>query len=309
MDDSMKFVKLSILSCFVLFSCQQADVARENGKTNSLFELLIGSDFFKITEDLFLVIRNNELSYISTLENGFSDDSFMLHYIREDQTFINSDFLAKNVEQDSIVFENGKKWLVMNIQLEQTDYVGLRTGQYRRDSNGTTNNLWVKQLPKSDLGKGKFNYKDEVDKILDFSLQEEKFAQDLKTGVFFENPFGFCIVLVEKNLYMITPLEKEVKDKIMLHFVNEDYSFENRSFSFNNFRIDSYFKKSFKNIKVTKVQLPNTPYVKIRFGQFTPQGNKWTQEVLLKDLLSNPLLRYQGELSKEIINEFKPYNN
>src|SRR5690606_26585386 len=67
------------------------------------------------------------------------------------------------------------------------------------------------------------------------------FKEDLSKGIFFKNESGFYILITGESLYFITKDEKIIKDKIMLHFIREDGTFNNLSFQFKNKQIQEPF--------------------------------------------------------------------
>ena len=122
-------------------------------------------------------------------------------------------------------------------------------------------------------------------------LKESTFLVDLEQGSFFENPYGFYVLLTMEDLYIITSDTSNLCPKFMLHFIKEDNTFDNLSFVFSSKELIT----AFRNLKVAKIRIPPGDYRKLRMGQYTKEGNIWAQEFSPFEVRANPLLRYDNE--------------
>ncbi|MGW9684611.1 hypothetical protein [Flagellimonas sp. 2504JD1-5] len=283
---------------FAMASCSETPITPELKILSPLSKAFAQGDFFEATKDLSFVVFNDSVHYISTDPKGFNDNRFMFHLLNNDNTFKNFDFSATGKARSKKLAKTGHKVFLMSQALDLKSHEGFRTGQFSRDSLGNPINIWVKQISKKELGRGKHPYLSILDDYLGFSFLEEEFIKDLNQGTFYENPFGFYVLLTQNHIYLITTPKTTLEAPIMLHFVKEDYTFTNSSFNFSNHSIDTYLNGKFKDFRIAKVILPKINYSKIRFGQYTEKENIWVQEVWPKELWHNPLLKYNGELTR-----------
>lgn len=295
------FAILTFLSIVFYFaSCKEKNTLSQKNENDNIIALLNKGDFFKATDELYFMVCEDKIVYFTFGADGFSTDKFMLHFIKEDGTFLNADFLAANASQFRIGKKKEQQLHAMEVPLTVADYKGIRTGQYRRDADGYPINIWATQIEKSTLGTGKNPYLNQLDGILGINVMAEQLNKDLAEGVFFQNPFGFYVLLGETDCYLITSKNTNIAPKIMLHYVRKDHSFENYSFQFESNEISKFLGSDLVEWRIAKVRSPKIEYHKIRFGQFNSNGNIWAQEVWPDELWSNPLLKYDGELKEKM---------
>lgn len=146
--------------------------------------------------------------------------------------------------------------------------------------------------------------KNDIKSLTHFTKQAETkivkqdFINDLTHGKFYENPYGFYILLTHQDLYIITQDTTQIKEKFMLHFVKEDNSFDNHSFIYNSKRIKQVLPSPFNDLEIAQISLPKGDFFKIRMGQYNKKGNIWVQEIWPKEIMSNPILKYNNEFKR-----------
>lgn len=291
-----------IFILLILFSCKKT---KNKGivKTNlhqqtfehTLKKHLIMGNFWQIDDNVSLLLAENNIYYFNT-SGVFSDNKFLLHFIREDNTFEQHDFFGLNHIVSDSLKPNLSNLAVIHRRLNFDNYKAVRTGQFIRKHNEKTSNIWVKQ----DLVENIYNrtspYKNQLLKIFNENILNNDFINSLKHDVFFKNEFGFYIMLNDNELYIITDQIKNLKDKFMFHLIRKDNSFKNLSFSFEDFEFQMYLDMPFNNLKIAKLTLPSDElFTQIRIGQFNKTGNIWAQQFKVEEIFANKLLRYSGE--------------
>lgn len=291
------YLLLTIISC----KDEQEDIKFE--KPCFFLNALEEGDFFVTKNNIAFLIHKDSLYFIAASEKGFTQDSFLLNFIKDDGSFFNADIVIAKNKFNKIFVDEYPKLNIFITPIDLSDYSGIRVVQYKRDINHKPINVWSEQIFTKSLAKGNNRYTNELDEFLEINFLNTMFKKDLKDGVFFENPFGFYVLLTKTNVYLITAKDKNLLSPIMLHLVKQDNTFENLSFKFNSKEIQTFLETPFDEWRIAKIQLPEVPYFKIRFGQYTSNGNLWAQEIWPNELWSNPLLKYNKELGKGLSNK------
>lgn len=297
---------LLLLTVLILFSCKKNNTITivNNNSQSQTFEnylkrhLIIGN-FWQINENVSVLLAENNIYYFNTY-GSFNDNQFMLHFIREDNSFKVHDFFGSNYIVADSIKPNLSGIAIIHRKLNFDNYKAIRTGQFVRDSNGKTTNIWVKQ----DLVHNIYNrispYKNQFLQMLGENILHNDFVKSLKNDVFFRNEHGFYFVLNDREIYFITDKNNNLNDEFMFHLIREDNSFSNYSFSFKDFEFQMYLDIPYNNLRIAKLTIPiDEEFTQIRIGQFNKTGNIWAQQFKVEEVYANKLLRYNGEFNLE----------
>ncbi|WP_297704319.1 hypothetical protein [uncultured Eudoraea sp.] len=300
----MKLIYFFLGIVAISYSCQrQADLSqgKKYNFDNELKQALILGYFNEVGDDLSLVIHDSTIYYLSNRGKEFSENKFLFHLIRKDNTFLNLDFYKREIlVRDSIkgIFRN---FNIIKKNFDIKGFIGLRTGQFTRINDKSTSNLWVNQMLFSEIMAGKNVYQNQFTDEIGINLLNEHFLEMLRKDVFFKNSFNFYILLSKKELLIISENDTDLESKFMLHFISANNDFDNYSFYFKNKEFQQFLETPFKKLNIARIKLPEFDnYVKIRIGQFNSNGNIWAQEIWIDEVNTNELLRYNDEFSKLI---------
>jgi len=292
---------LVVLILFSIISCKTENKNSKENITESSFEKSLKKELLKgfytqINEDIGLLLFQNNIYYFNTSLNGFSNNKFLLHLIKQDNSFEAFDFFKDKYTVEDSLTPNFSNLEIIHRQVNFENYRGVRTGQFKRNPDGSTSNLWAKQVSIDDIFDKKESYKNQLKEEIGLNLLNENFLLALNHDVFFKNDFDFYILLNDLEIFLITAGNKNLDSKIMLHLVRQDNSFKNLSFDFRDKEYQMYLEEPFKELKIAKVDLTSDDtFSQIRIGQFNSGGNIWTQQFKIDDVFSNELLRYNGE--------------
>ncbi|MBZ0297274.1 MAG: hypothetical protein K8L99_32240, partial [Anaerolineae bacterium] len=292
---------LLIFNFFISCINLEKDLTEKSGNTKNdtlLNRAIVNGYYFQVSENLGICIYNNRIYYLTSAETGFSEDNFMLHFVKENNTFINKDFIGRNYLINDTLFNKFKRLSIIEAPLVRDDYKILRTGQYVRLADNSTQNIWVKEIPVSDLEADVSLYNNQFMDTVGKNIIAESFELSLQTGTFLKNTHGFYILYDTDFIYVITKVNDSFKDKFMLHFINTENNFVNKSFTLGSQNFQKQLSPAYSNLFITRVRLPIDSFVKIRIGQFNSERNIWTQEFSPQEILSNPLLKYNNEFQK-----------
>lgn len=292
-----KLVHIGLAFIF-LFSCKtnKKDNNIINSEERSIQRALLNGYYSQIDDNIGVAIYQNNIYYFSNSPNGFSNDKFLLHLIKKDNSFDNKDFLKEKYVLNDSLKGNFSSLDIVNRRINIESYESIRIGQFKRNEDLSTKNIWVKQVKIQDINDQKEQYLNQFSKVLNKNLLNIDFEEDLTFGTFFKTNSDFYVLVSDPNLFFITKDKNATKDKIMLHFIREDNSFKNLSFNFENKEYQQYLEQPYKNLKIAKINLPlEIEFQRIRIGQFNSNGNIWVQELIVEEILKNPLLKYNNE--------------
>lgn len=289
-------VPVLLLITSLLLSCNLKNVENNDLKNTiedkNLSSALIKGYFIQ-EKGISICIYQNTIYLLTDAKVGFDKNKFLLHYIDLDRNFLNRDFYQDLYEVNDSLLLKYKNLKVLKIPILNGSYESIRIGQFERNENNQTKNIWAKEISTNDYKNRNRFYKNELKELLSFNLLKENFEQSLKYNTFFKTSQNLYVFFDDDFIYFLAPENFPVKDKFMLHFINEENSFLNYSFFFEEYELQEYLEKE---IKIARVPLPNYQnFYKIRIGQFNEEGNVWVQEFLPEKLKANPLLRYEGE--------------
>ena len=299
-----KMCLLFLVSFYLLtfYNCKEENKLKDDKPNVTKFEnnlkaALVSGFYSQMTEDIGLSLYHDDIYYIHRNRKGFDSNKFLLHLIKEDNSFVNKDFL-----KDSFVVKDNVKGIFKNLdiihrKIDYYNYDQIRTGQFRRLEDGSTQNIWSKQARIENVINKNEIYKNQIEDIVGINLVHENFESVLTKGVFFKIYKGFYLLLSEDYGYLIMLPNSSVKEKIMWHLIKEDNTFDNFSFNYWENQIDEELEFPFSDYQISKVYIPReTFYIKLRVGQFNADGNIWVQEIMLEEVKKNDLLKYNGEL-------------
>ncbi|MFT5237201.1 MAG: hypothetical protein ACI9M9_000793, partial [Flavobacteriaceae bacterium] len=166
---------------------------------------------------------------------------------------------------------------------------------YSRQEDLKTKNIWVNQISAKEIQARNSRYKNQFEDFINKNLINGSFKLSLQFGVFFKNNQGFNILYGDGFIYIISEQNIATEDKFMLHFIDKENKFVNKSFNINEQRFQDQLEPPYSNLNITRIPLPNEPFIQIRIGQFNSSGNIWAQQFSLEDILGNPLLKYNNE--------------
>ena len=303
--DKLKYIVVLIFICFI--SCktnEEKDTKKLNTTEKAIKRALLNGYFTQINEKMWLAIYRDNIFYFSTKPDGFPKDEFLLHLIKDDNSFDNNDFF-----KDKYVLSDSLKGAFSSLEIIKRKinveaYKHIRVGQFKRNEDHSTTNNWVKVIPVKDILEFKENYSNQFIEILNKNLLnndfQNDFENDLVFGKFFKAKSNLYILLTDTNIFFIAKNENAVKEDIMLHFIRQDDTFKNLSFNFEEHEYQQFLEYPFNNLKIAKINIPfGKEYKIIRIGQYNLDGHIWAQIIELKDIYENELLKYH--------NEFKEY--
>lgn len=287
-----------LLATTILIGCNINNDKRQDSKKSiedkNLSSALIKGYFIQ-EKGISICIYQNTIYLLTDAKTGFDNNKFLLHYIDSDRNFLNRDFYKNNYEVNDSLFTKYKNLRVLKIPLLEGDFESIRIGQFVRNENNQTNNIWAKEIGFNDINNRKSFYKNELNELLPFHLLKNSFEHSLLHNTFFKTSENLYILYENDFIYFIAPNEFPTKNKFMLHFINEENTFLNHSFFFEQFEFQNYIEKE---VKIARVPIPSHKnFYKIRIGQFNSDGNIWAQEFIPEKLNANPILRYDGEFS------------
>ncbi|MGC1633602.1 MAG: hypothetical protein WA749_15945 [Gelidibacter sp.] len=291
-----KFIFLILVS---FYSCQDKQKQTKIDITTTertIKRALLNGYYNQINENIGISLYQNNMYIFSSKEEGFSKDKFLLHLINQDESFINKDFYKDEfLINDSLSSVFSKVDVIQrNVNLEQ--YMGIRIGQFKRNPDQSSSNIWSKEIMTKEILDVINRYQNQLPIN---NLINEDFKNHLQYGKFFKTKSDFYILLSDHNLFFITNNNKAIDEEVMLHFIKEDNTFNNFSFKFEPLQYQHLLEKPYKNLKIVKIMMPvDYDYPKIRIGQFNENGNIWVQEFFVKDIYDNELLEYNNEFEE-----------
>ena len=290
----------SVLIFIFIVSCiNKSDNPKESNKYTDtdilLNRALLKGYYHQISQDMGVCLSGNKIYFLTDKKNESKNEIFLLHFVNEDYTFINKDFKGnKHLIEDSLLHKF-EKLSVIQAPLIRGKHKNIRFGQYNRLEDGSTQNIWQKQISVNMTEADKFFYKNEFENLINKNILNESFELSLRFGAFFKNAQGFYILYDDDFIYIITKELNVLEDKFMLHFIDEKNNFVNKSFFLKDQQFQNHLEEPYSFLSITRISLPNEPFVKIRIGQFDSTGNKWTQEFKPDEIINNPLLKYVNE--------------
>lgn len=299
--DKLKYIVI-VFVCFI--SCktnEEKDTKKPNTTERAIEKALLNGYFAQINEKMWFSIYQDNIFYFSTKPEGFTKDKFLLHFIKEDNSFDNNDFF-----KDKYVLSDSLKGAFSSLEIIKREfnvepYRHIRTGQFKRNKDLSTTNNWVKVILVKDILESKENYSNQFTQILNKNLLNSDFIDDLNSGKFFKTKSDLYILLTDTNIFFIAINENAVKEGIMLHFIKskQDNTFKNLSFNFKDKEYQQFLEPPYSNLKIAKINIPfGDEYKIIRIGQYNLDGNIWAQRIELKDIYENGLLIYQNEFKE-----------
>lgn len=283
-----------------LFSCQdtQKQTKTELSSTEKNLKRALANGYYsQINDDVGVSFYQNNIYFFSTNDQGFSDDKFLLHLINQDRSFVNSDFFNTGFSINDSLSNMFVGIDVIQRTINYQNYKNIRIGQFKRNTDQSTSNIWVKEILVNDILNLKENYKNQLP--TKENLVNEEFFKHLRSGKFFKSSSDFYILLSDGNMFFITDNNNAIKEKVMLHFIREDNTFNNLSFKFEPLQYQQFLEQPFKDLQIVKIHIPEDDfYPKIRIGQYNESGNIWVQEFFVKDIYDNELLKYNDEFEK-----------
>jgi len=298
----MTKLKIIVLTFICFFSCKEKENKDIKTITNServIKRALISGYFAEINENIGVSFYQDNIFYFSSIPDGFTEGSFMLHLIKEDNSFDNHSF-----SKDKYLLNDSLKGGFSSLEIIQRkiyyeSYKSIRIGQFIKNEDKSTKNIWIKQIAVKDILDSKQQYLNQFNSILKRNLLNEDFKNDLKFGKFFKTKTDFYVLLSDPNIFFIAKKNNVINEKFMLHFIREDNTFNNKSFTFKTKEYQQYLEPPFSNFSIAKISIPNEEdYSRIRIGQYNSKGNIWVQEFKLQEVLANELLKYNQELEK-----------
>lgn len=292
--------KLKYLIClFVLtYSCKEQEEKKAKPISymeRAIKQALLNGYFTKVNKNIGVSIYQDHIFILSSKQEGFSNKKFMFHLVNKNHSFENNDFSKEKFLLTDSLKGDFSKLSVIHQKINIEPYEELRIGQYSINNDKTKTNIWSKQILVDDILQRKQQYSNEYESVLNTNLLHIAFKSDLTNDKFFKTKSNFYILLSDTAIYFITRNDIRNK-KIMLHFVNEDNSFSNKSFNFDNQNHHRFLKPPYSNLRIAKISLPvYDEFYKIRIGQYNDKGNIWAQEVVLEEIYSNELLKYDNE--------------
>lgn len=286
--------------CFGIFflfliSCQEKELA-DNKLENSRFEQKLLNNFYKQIPGNHgnILITADSLFFILPKKDTKEEHTFMLHYIKEDNSFINNDFNLSN--KKFLVSENGTpaNFNVFGVPLIKEDYTKIAIGEFSRKDE-EIHKTWDLVLNREDVSLKKSLYTNELSEALQKDLLREKLDYMLKENVFFENNQGYSFLIGDDDIFVFKPKELQPRGKFMFHFLCEDNRFLNYSFDFNSASNLIPLELKDKSSLAVRIPVINEQCDEIRIGEFTSEGNIWVQFMSPEELKKNPLLKYHKE--------------
>ena len=291
-----------ILVAIYFFSCNTNEKNKEKETftlENSIERALLNGYYTQINENIGVLIYQDIIYSFSRKPKGFSNDKFLLHLVKADNSFDNLDFFKENYTvNDSLTGIFTPLEIVKRKIINIEQYKSIRIGQFKRNQDGSVKHVWVKQTSVKDIFSIKEQYLNQFKPILKKNILNESFKKDLSFGAFFKTKSAFYILLSDDKVFFIAKNEDKINEKIMLHFIRKDNSFNNKSFKFKTNLYNIFLEKPYKDFQVAMVRIPieEENFNKIRIGQYNERGNIWSQEIVLDEIFSNELLKYRDEL-------------
>lgn len=296
----MRHLKFLFLILVSVYSCQDKEKQTKidlSSTEKTLKRALLNGYYNQINENIGVSFYQNNLYMFSSNADGFSKDKFLLHLINQDGSFINKDFFKDGFLMNDSLSSAFSKVDVIQQNINFDQFKAIRIGQFKRNQDGSTSNSWAKEILIKDILNIANSYQNQLP--INTNLLNEDFKTDLRLGKFFKTKSDFYILLSDNNMFFITDKSKPIDEKVMLHFIREDNTFNNLSFKFEPLQYQQFLEKPYNNLKIVKMIVPvDDFYPKIRIGQFNENGNIWAQEFFFKDIYENKLLEYNNEFEK-----------
>lgn len=264
-----------------------------------LIEALSKNYYTQVNENLGLCITKDTIYLLTNSNLGFQNNTFMFHIMNEDNSFINNDFKKEKYILNQKDFKRIKGLEIISVPLLNKNYNSLRIGQYVRNKNGSTSNIWSKTITHKNIISKENTYKNEMIDQSTINIVNESFLKTLNNGVFFENSNGFYLLYDNGFIYIVGSSLLNYEDKFLLHFIKKDSTFTNESFFAKDFSIQEYLTKPYSNYIVLKKRIIDEEFERIRIGQYKTNENIWIQEFYFNKLKLNPLLVYKNELTED----------
>lgn len=292
----LRFSFLLLLVVFV-YGCQDNQKPTKPNLSNTektLKRALLNGYYSQITEDIGVSFYQNNMYVFSSNDKPFPNEKFLLHLVKSDGSFDNNDFFKNDFIISDSLSSDFATVNVLHKKINYEPYKRVRVGQFLRNPDQSTTNIWVKEILTDDILKRKTTYENQLS--TEDNLINEDFKKNLRYGKFFKTNSDFYILLLDHEMFFITKDDNDIKDKMMLHFIKEDNTFNNLSFNFNSREYQQFLENPYRGLKIAKIVVPEDDvYPKIRIGQFNENGNIWVQEFFIKDIYENKLLEYDNE--------------
>jgi len=120
---------------------------------------------------------------------------------------------------------------------------------------------------------------------------ERAIKKALLNGYFAQINEKMWVSIYQDNIfYFSTKPEGFTKDKFLLHFINEDNSFDNNDFFMDKYVLSDSLKGTFSSLEIIKRKINVESYKYIRIGQFKRNKdlsttNNWVKVIPVKDIL------------------------
>lgn len=298
---NQKILTIVIILSLMFTSCAHDSEKHRLGKKLNSTEkkiqtAILRGYYTQINADIGLAIYQDNIYYFNTSKNGFTNDKFLLHLLQDSPDFENLDFFKSDLEiQDSLknLFKNVS---ILHKKINIDNYKQIRTGQFIRENDGTTKNVWLHQASIKNIFDRKEYYKNQLQSTIKENLINEDFEKTLEIGVFFKANKDFFILMSNEEYYVISDSHNLDDYKFMFHLIKEDNTFENLSFNFKTNKYQQFLELPYKNLSIARIDIPEgTIYSRLRIGQFNETGSLWVQEINIAEVYSNELLRYDDE--------------
>jgi hypothetical protein len=291
---------ISALIFAILTSCVNSkndfDGKSDSSKNDVLLNRALVNGYYSIISDnLGVSVSNNKIYFLTNSKTGFGNETFLLHFVNNDNSFVNKDFKGEEYLMNDSLFNKFKNLSIIEVPEIDGDFKKIRIGQYIRLEDNSAQNIWVKEIPYRTIDAGESLYNNQFKDQLNKNLLQESFELSLRVGSFFKNAHAFYILYDDAFIYIISQKSDNLQNKFMLHFIKENNTFVNKSLFLANQQFQNQLEPPYSKLYITRVSIPNEPFYKIRIGQFNDNGNLWTQEFRTDEILSNPLLKYANE--------------
>ena len=293
----MNKLKYVIYIFVFFFSCKKKEKREKpiNYIEHSIKHSLLNGYFTKVNKNIGVSIYQDNIFIFSINKNGFSDDKFLFHLEREDQSFENYIFKKEKFLLNDSLKASFSALSIIHRKIKIEDYIDIIIGQILIVKDKTTKPIWSKQISIENILKKQNKYLNEYKSILDNNILNTEFKSDLLFGKFFKIKSNFYMLLSHTSVYILTKKDIINKD-FMLHFVRSDNTFFNKSFNFDSQNHQVFLDHPYSKLHIAKIGIPNDDdFYKIRIGQFNEFGNIWAQEVIIDEIYNNELLKYNNE--------------
>lgn len=292
-------IKLRLITLVIIcfFSCKENKIVKSSNSFEGITKrALINGYFTEINDNIAVCFYQDNIFCFSKAENGFGQDEFMLHLIKNNNSFENNSFSKEKFIIEDTLKGRFSPLAIVKINANYASFKSVRIGQFRRHADNSTRNIWAKNILVKDILDAKQGYSNQFKFILNTNLINEDFENDLNFSAFFKTKAEFYILLSDTSIFFISKKKDIIFKKMMLHFLRDDNSFLNNSFDFGDHNYQYLLELPYSNFKIAKIDLPiQEDFDRIRIGQYNVDGNIWVQEIVLSEVYGNKLLKYNKE--------------